>query len=103
MWRAPLSSVYYDGVLGTVVYSAPQGEVSVDLYRRFPGQKIEGLIRTVLDKYRTDASEKESKSRIINIALSNSIVPAHYLKAFFEFVYDIYKFNFYYTLVDDLY
>ena len=73
-----------------------------DLYRRFPGQKIEGLIRTVLDKYRTDASEKESKSRIINIALTNSIVPAHYLKAFFEFVYDIYKLNFDYTLVDDL-
>ena len=75
----------------------------VDLYRRFPVQKIEGLIRTVLDKYRMDASEKESKSRIINIALSNSIVPAHYLKAFFEFVYDIYKLNFDYTLVDDLY
>lgn len=73
------------------------------LYRRFPDQKIEGLIRTILNKYRTYGSEKEGKSRIINIALSNSIVPRHYLKAFFEFVYDIYKLNFNFTLVDDLY
>lgn len=74
-----------------------------ELYRRYSGQKIEGLIRVVLDKYRIDEDEKDGRARIINIALSNSIVPAYYLKAFFEFVYDIYKLNFEYTLVDDLY
>jgi len=73
----------------------------VDLYRRFSMQKIEGLIRTILNKYRID--EAEGKERIINVALLNSIVPGHYLKAFFEFVFDIYKLNFDYTLVDDLY
>lgn len=73
----------------------------VNLYRRFPLQKIEGLIRTILNKYRVD--EAEGKERIINMALLNSIVPGYYLKAFFEFIYDIYKLNFDYTLVDDLY
>lgn len=74
-----------------------------DLYKRYPAQRIEGLIRSILDKYRIDASDKDSKERIINVALLNSIVPRHYLKAFFEFIYDIYKLNFEYTLVDDLY
>lgn len=73
----------------------------VELYKKFPMQKIEGLIRTILNRYRVD--EAEGKERIINVALLNAIVPGHYLKAFFEFIFDIYKLNFEYTLVEDLY
>lgn len=72
-----------------------------NLYKVFPKQKIEGLIRKILNSCRAD--EAEGKERIINVALINSIVPGHYLKAFFEFIFDIYKLNFEYTLVEDLY
>lgn len=30
-WRAPISSIYYDGKLGEVTYNSPEGEQSVDL------------------------------------------------------------------------
>ena len=77
--------------------------IYADLYKIFSDQKIEGLIRTIINKYRTIKNEKDGKARIINIVLSNSIVPRHYLRGFFEFLYDIYKLNFNFTLVDDLY
>lgn len=87
---------FYDGV--RKVYS--------NLYRRYSNQKIEGLIRTVLNKYRSETNEKVgsgNKNTIISIALSNTIVPSHFLGGFFEFIYDIYKINFDYDLPDDLY
>ncbi|MEG2041859.1 MAG: hypothetical protein RR068_12215, partial [Hafnia sp.] len=34
---------------------------------------------------------------------ANAIVPSHFLTPFFEFVYDIYKLNFGYAIVEDLY
>lgn len=73
------------------------------LYCHYSKQKIEGLIRTIVSRYRVNNSTESSRSRIINIVLSNSIVPSHYLPAFFEFIYDIYKLNFEYNLTDDLY
>ncbi|APF21426.1 hypothetical protein [Clostridium butyricum] len=73
------------------------------LYDRFSEQKIEGVIRTILGRYRSIDEESCGRSRIINVALSNAIVPNYYLKSFFEFIYDIYKTNFEYNLSDDLY
>lgn len=73
-----------------------------DLYRRYTEQKIEGLIRTILNRYRSEDEEKSSRARIINVALSNAIVPSHFLGSFFEFIYDIYKLNFEYSLSDDM-
>ncbi len=73
------------------------------LYYHYPKQKIEGLIRTIVSRYKTDTATKSLRSRIINTVLSNAIVPSHYLPAFFEFIYDIYKLNFEYNLADDLY
>lgn len=83
---------FYDGVRTT--YS--------DLYRYYSEQKIEGTIRTILSRYRKDGENRKGKSRIINVALSNAIVPSCYLPAFFEFIFDIYKLNFEYDLSDDL-
>lgn len=71
-----------------------------NLYEKYSAQKIEGVIRSVLNKYRLDNKQKE---RNINAALYNSIVPAHYLTAFFDFIYDIYERNFEYNLPDDMY
>ena len=84
---------YYENV--RVIYK--------DLYRGYSEQKIEGLIRTILNRYRLDEKERSSRTRIINVALSNAIVPSHYLRSFFEFIYDIYKLNFEYDISNDLY
>ncbi|MTV82127.1 RNA polymerase recycling motor HelD [Secundilactobacillus folii] len=48
-WRAPISSVYYDGKLGDVSYQTPDGEqtVNVKLKRQF--QIENGVIKTVFD------------------------------------------------------
>lgn len=64
---------------------------------------MEGLIRIVLNRYRIQDEKTSGTSRIINIALANTIVPSYYLKAFFDFVYDIYKLNFEYKLTNELY
>lgn len=70
------------------------------LYQEYSGQKIEGLIRDVLKKYRViDNNDK----RIINNALHNAIVPAPFLASFFDFVFDIYKQNFEYEITDNMY
>ncbi|QAT42436.1 hypothetical protein [Aminipila luticellarii] len=84
---------YYDNVQTTYT----------TLYRLYPEQKIEGLIRTILNRYRTGEETRTSRSRIINVVLANAIVPSHFLTPFFEFIYDIYKLNFEYALVEDLY
>ncbi|GAX04186.1 helicase IV [Secundilactobacillus pentosiphilus] len=48
-WRAPISSVYYDGGLGEVTYQTPDGvqEVNLKLKRQF--QIEDGTIKTVFD------------------------------------------------------
>lgn len=75
----------------------------VNIYRDFSEQKVEGLIRSILNRYRTDSEIESSRSRIINVVLVHAIVPKHFLPAFFDFIYDIYKLNFEYDLSDDLY
>ena len=79
---------FYDGVQKT--YKR--------LYNRYSEQKIEGTIRTILNRYRPVNEYHENKSRIINVALMNAIVPRYYLAPFFVFIFDIYKLNFEYDL-----
>lgn len=83
----------YYGNVRTTYYEA---------YRRYSEQKIEGLIRSILSRYRKE-KEVGSRTRIINVVLENAIVPQTFLSAFFEFIYDIYKLNFDYDISDDLY
>lgn len=83
---------YYDSVRNT--YKS--------LYERFSEQKIEGKIRSILSKYKKQ-SDSGSRTRIINVALENAIVPQTFLPAFFEFIFDIYKLNFEYDLPEELY
>lgn len=83
---------YYDSVRAT--YS--------DLYSRYSEQKVEGKIRSILSKYKKQ-SDSGSRSRIINVALENAIVPQTFLSAFFEFIFDIYKLNFEYDLPEEPY
>jgi hypothetical protein len=90
--------VHYDGNFYKHVR-----ETYKTLYRMYSDQKIEGLIRSILSKYLSEEKDHFVGSRLINIALANAIVPGYYLKSFFEFIYDIYKLNFEYTLSDDLY
>lgn len=83
---------YYDSVCDTYKL----------LYERFTKQKVEGKIRSILSKYKKQ-SNSGSRTRIINVALENAIVPQAYLSAFFEFIFDIYKLNFEYDLPKEPY
>ena len=69
-------------------------------YSWYSKQKVEGVIRNILSKYRR-AGTSSSRMRIINVVLENAIVPQAFLPAFFEFIFDIYKINFEYDLPDD--
>lgn len=51
-------------------------EIYECLYRRYSNQKIEGLIRTIANRYRTPNEIRSKRSRIINVILANSIVPS---------------------------
>ena len=93
-----IGMLYYDGAFYESVRKTYK-----NLYKRYSEQKIEGLIRTLLNNYRTKDEISGEKSRIINVVLAGSIVPSHYLGSFFEFIYDIYKLNFDSDLPDDLY
>lgn len=83
---------YYDSVRDTYK----------DLYATYSEQKVEGKIRSILSKYKKQ-SDSGSRSRIINVALENAIVPQAFLSAFFEFIFDIYKMNFEYDLPEEPY
>ncbi|WP_290123089.1 RNA polymerase recycling motor HelD [Secundilactobacillus odoratitofui] len=48
-WRAPISSVYYDGGLGDVTYLTPDGEQTVDVKLKRQFQIEDGTIKTVFD------------------------------------------------------
>ncbi|GAT18372.1 helicase IV [Secundilactobacillus silagincola] len=48
-WRAPISSVYYDGGLGDVTYQTPDGEQTVNLKLKRQFQIEDGTIKTVFD------------------------------------------------------
>lgn len=70
------------------------------LYKKYSEQKIEGIIRSTIKKY---DKKHQNSGRIINNVLTNSLVPKNYLSAFFEFIFDIYKVNFNYTISDSIY
>lgn len=63
------------------------------LYDKFNEQKIDGQIRNVINKYKTD-----NDPRIISYVLKNAIVPKPFLPSFFDFIYDIYRLNFNYSI-----
>ena len=92
-----IAMLHYDGN-----YYAYVRTTYSDLFKQCVSeQRIEGLIRTILNRFRS-REDRDSKARIINVALSNAIVPRHFLRSFFEFIFDIYKLNFEYDLSDDL-
>lgn len=93
-----IGMLYYDGAFYESVRKTYKS-----LYQRYSEQKVEGLIRTLLNNYRTKDDATGTKTRIINVVLAGSIVPSYYLGSFFEFIYDIYKLNFDSNLPDDLY
>lgn len=64
-----------------------------ELYSKFNDQKIDGQIRNIINKYKTD-----NDPRIISYVLKNAIVPKPFLPSFFDFVYDIYRLNFNYSV-----
>ena len=82
---------YYESVRNTYV----------NIYKKYSEQKVEGYIRSILNRYKRQ-DDQSSRSRIINVVLENSIVPQPFLSAFFDFIFDIYKLNFDYDLTDDL-
>lgn len=48
-WRAPISSIYYDGGIGEVTYQTPDGEQTVDVKLKRQFQIAAGKIKTVFD------------------------------------------------------
>ena len=48
-WRAPISSIYYEGKLGKVKYQTPVGEQEVDLTLKRQFQIKDGVIVTIFD------------------------------------------------------
>lgn len=76
-------------------------EIYDELYGRYSQQKIEGYIRNLISKYRYKSGDNDI--RIINYVLMNAIVPAAFLPDYFDFIFDIYKINFNYSLNDKLY
>lgn len=93
-----IGMLYYDGSF----YESVRKNYK-NLYLNYSEQKIEGLIRTLLNTYLPKNEDSEVKTRIINIVLAGSIVPSHYLGSFFDFIYDIYKLNFDSDLPENLY
>lgn len=90
-----IAMMYYDGNFYDHVSC-----VYASLYEEFSSQKIEGRIRSILSKFRTE-NDIKSNSRIINTVLTNAIVPNAFLPSFFDFIYDIYKLNLEYSISDD--
>lgn len=48
-WRAPISSIYYDGKLGEVSYNSPEGEITVDMTKKRQFQIKDGKIINMFD------------------------------------------------------
>lgn len=92
-----IALLYYDGNFYESVRNTYQ-----HLYSIYSEQKIEGTIRSIINRYRSDEYEWHRTSRVITTVLVNAIVPSYFLKSFFEFIFDIYKINFNYSLSEDL-
>ncbi|WP_057895225.1 RNA polymerase recycling motor HelD [Liquorilactobacillus oeni] len=52
-WRAPISSIYYNGTLGKVTYSTPSGEQSVELLKKRQFNIKNGQIKNMFDTNET--------------------------------------------------
>ena len=48
-WRAPISSIYYDGKLGKVTYNSPEGEITVDMTKKRQFMIEDGKIINMFD------------------------------------------------------
>ena len=48
-WRAPISSIYYDGKLGKVSYNSPEGEITVDMTKKRQFMIEDGKIVSMFD------------------------------------------------------
>lgn len=48
-WRAPISSIYYDGKLGKVSYNSPDGEITVDMTKKRQFMIKDGKIVNMFD------------------------------------------------------
>lgn len=48
-WRAPISSIYYDGRLGKVSYHSPEGEITVDMTKKRQFMIKDGRIVNMFD------------------------------------------------------
>ncbi|WP_125572093.1 RNA polymerase recycling motor HelD [Lacticaseibacillus songhuajiangensis] len=56
-WRAPIASIYYNGVLGNVSYDAPAGKQTVDLVRKRQFRIEDGQIVHMFDVSETIGDE----------------------------------------------
>lgn len=56
-WRAPISSVYYNGTLGEVAYDTPMGQQQTNLKKKRQFQIVDGQIRNMFDTNETVGDE----------------------------------------------
>lgn len=56
-WRAPISSVYYNGTLGKVAYETPMGRQETTLKKKRQFQIVNGQIRNMFDTNETVGDE----------------------------------------------
>ncbi|MQM78026.1 ATP-dependent DNA helicase, partial [Lactobacillus buchneri] len=56
-WRAPISSVYYNGTLGEVAYDTPMGRQQTNLKKKRQFQIVDGQIRNMFDTNETVGDE----------------------------------------------
>ncbi|MQS76169.1 ATP-dependent DNA helicase [Lactobacillus halodurans] len=56
-WRAPISGIYYNGVLGKVHYKTPNGTAEVDLQKKRQFQIINNKIKNMFDTNETVGDE----------------------------------------------
>lgn len=56
-WRAPISSIYYNGTLGKVSYETPMGQQQTTLTKKRQFQIVDGQIRNMFDTNETVGDE----------------------------------------------
>lgn len=82
----------YDGSFWKYVES-----IYAELYKKHSNQRINGKIREIIKTFNKEYSDE---SRVINYVLENAIVPKKFASSYFDFIYDIYKYNFDCSLID---
>ncbi len=65
------------------------------IYDEYGEQRIEGKIRDVINSFN---NSDQDEYRIISSVIRNAIVPRPYLPSFLDFIFDIYKLNFNYSI-----